>query len=206
MGGDQRRSRIPIRHLTVFVGFAVPIVAIEGSVGADEPSLMSPEPNCRSAEVSGSTHDVRCEEGAFPDRAREASAERSEGRPTRWYGAPILIVDLVSASLVLGLSQVGATTEPALTLWTTGLGIGLAGLGLAGPIVHAFHRRIDRMVASLGLQLLGCVVLPALGAYIDCFGNKCSGDSDVVTVMFGLGSVTASLFDSLLLAHERAAR
>jgi hypothetical protein len=123
----------------------------------------------------------------------EPRRERSPApQPHRWYGAPILLADGLafgSIGLAAGVQETSGVTLP--------LGIGT--FILAGPIVHAAHRRWGRM----GLSLAARTALPFAGLMVGAGG--CTQGGDCASGLIGLtvlGMVAASIVDASALAYE----
>ena len=116
----------------------------------------------------------------------------AKSQPHRWYGAPILLADGLaygSIGLAAGVQETSGVTLP--------LGIGT--FILAGPIVHAAHRRWGRM----GLSLAARTALPFAGLVVGAGG--CTGGGDCASGLIGLtvlGMVAASIVDASALAYE----
>lgn len=130
-------------------------------------------------------------------RAADASLdESSDPSPTqqRWYGAPILAVDVVSTGMALtALSTRPSSQSDSWAAWS------YPGYLLGGPIVHISHRNWGKGFASLGFRFGGLLV----GALVGAAGQTAidnNGDS-IVTAGVGAGCIGAMTLDQLLLAH-----
>jgi hypothetical protein len=132
-----------------------------------------------------------------PAREPAAVAAQPQATDKRWYGAPIIVGDVVSLG-VAGLGISDLQQQGAL------VGIGLAGFALHGPATHAVHGQWGKA----GLSLLLRVGLPYVGLGI-LGSNACPSDSDnncakgLVTGVF-VGALAAAALDAGALAYEPA--
>lgn len=132
------------------------------------------------------------------EHARRASGAAPHQPPSGWYGAPIVVADLVSLG-VLGLSAFA----PERTTMFTGAAVATLLYVSAGPIVHVSADENTNAATSLGLRLAPLLV----GAPIAYFNRN---DRDMVGVSAGAaimvgGAVAAMAVDSALLAWKPVA-
>jgi hypothetical protein len=131
-----------------------------------------------------------------------------------WYGAPILVTDLVAAGMgVAALAFTQDHSESATTVFALGA---VSTYLLGGPIVHGVQGEGNRVVGSAALRVLApiggglaglLIAAPFAQACGSNDGHYCSLERVMVgtAVGFGVGVVTASAIDIGLLAVRRRA-
>ena len=141
--------------------------------------------------------------------AGQTGAGEAPDESRHWYGAPMLVLDFLSTTAVVGgiLSNDGRAAVPLATL---GSAVYLAG----GPVVHATEGRGFAALGSLGLRIGGPLALMGTGLLISVpMVNSCKGGGDedglcglayVVLGGIGLiaGAVTAAIVDDTALAWK----
>jgi hypothetical protein len=181
------------------LGASALVFAVSGHVRAHSaPPAPAPPPDTVVAEQ----HPIQVGDVIMAPRIEGTDGERDEHKrelppppkpqPRRWYGAPILVAD------GLAYGSIGLAAEAQGTSGVT-LPLGIGTFLLAGPIVHAAHRRWGRM----GLSLAARTALPFAGLVVGASG--CVDGSDCLPGLLGLtvvGMVAASIIDVSALAYE----
>ena len=179
-------------------GVSALVFAVSGHVRAQS---VPPAPAPPPATVVEEQHPIQVGDVIMAPRIEGTDGERDErGRevptakpqPQRWYGAPILLADGLAYGSIALAAEVQETSGVTLPL-------GIGTFVLAGPIVHAAHRRWGRM----GLSLAARTALPFAGLMVGAGG--CTHGGDCASGLIGLtllGMVAASIVDASALAYE----
>jgi len=94
------------------------------------------------------------------------SAVRSGEEPTRWYGGPSVVADLLSFMMV---GSGGAAQSPPLVL------LGAAGFAFGSPINHLAQGYPGRAAGSFGLRVLGAGAATGV-LLLDLVSHPCDGE------------------------------
>jgi hypothetical protein len=134
-----------------------------------------------------------------PQEESERGRPKPEAKPQprRWYGAPILIGDVVAyGSIGLAASMEGTAS--------VALPIGIGAFLLTGPITHGTHHQWGH----LGLSLASRTVLPFAGLLLGA--SSCNSDSNcspaLVGGLVGVGMLAATIVDVGVLPYEPVAK
>jgi hypothetical protein len=171
------------------------LMAVLGITFAGSPAWaygIQRESTSHSAE--GASGQDRSEDTEKPDPCAQPN------QCTKWYGVPILTMDL--AAMVLGSIGVGSSS--------TGLILGSVGLfTLGGPIVHFSNSQIATGFGSLGLRISA----PSVGGLVSFLvcNSHCTGDGCWGCIIIGglgifSGMLFASVVDNVVLARKPVRR
>jgi hypothetical protein len=108
-----------------------------------------------------------------------------------WYGGEVLAADAIGWALIIG----GATADA----WPVSA-LGVGGVLLGGPIIHAAHDNYGRAGISLGLRIGGPLLGLGLGAAIDKNSHSFIPAGPIIGAF--LGYVAGAIADIALVAYE----
>ena len=104
---------------------------------------------------------------AQPGPPPPPSVVRPAEEPTRWYGGPSIVVDLLSFMMVGGG---GTANSPGLAL------LGAAGFAFGSPINHLAQGHPGRAAGSFGLRALGGGAATGV-LLLDVLAHPCDGEA-----------------------------
>jgi len=137
-----------------------------------------------------------------PTRGEDAAVAERE-----WYGAPMLVVDVLAFGSLAGAASV-EHPHPDLATWLAVAGVW--GYLVNGPAFHFFHKRFGMALASLGIRVGAPLVGMPAGALIGAlvaraFHYGSDGGGAVITGMaFGFlgGWLVAAAVDDFVIARK----
>jgi len=108
-----------------------------------------------------------------------------------WYGGEVLAADTIGWALIIG----GATADA----WPIAA-LGVGGIVLGGPVIHAAHDNYGRAAVSVGLRIGGPLLGLGLGAALDKDSHSFIPVGPVIGAF--LGYVAGAIADIAFVAYE----
>jgi len=112
-------------------------------------------------------NECQCDASAqLPGPPPTPSVVRPDEEPTRWYGGPSVVVDVLSFTMIGGG---GTANSPELLL------LGAAGFAFGSPINHLAQGHPGRAAGSFGLRVLGGGAATGV-LLLDVLSHPCDGE------------------------------